>query len=591
MNLLGEDGKGYELAMKLESFGLWRTWLGDSTYPNFIPFLSSPSVWDSFITPDPTKSRALIQLQLRVRALLFDKASVSLYTDSNNPLSPSSLNPLYLQLHADDVYFTLENDGVQGATTSSKNQSKTASGARSRYVDSELDSMSQRYRNGELPETWYDQFIDKYKVNKKLILGDRDSLQRSPLEMASYLTHTLSHKRRRLPFKEDQRAGFGNSVTEHASAVQQNGGNLVDDDSPIFPEIMYTFNCVPETALTPTNRVEINPKLKLYGVLDTLPPVTSRSPVMLERLGIRPEYLNMDHGGSLSRGKFGPEGNKELLCLEQASKVSQKVVARVLTGVGFEAAMEAPIELFSDVLSDHIYDLGKKLKVLTDSYRKQCSAIELLKMFLTTLGFSNFAPLMNVVKDGSKNSAPQSQQQAHGIQPQVQPQQQSSLQLPPQVQVQRQIHPQMQQIIQSHNLAFQQQQQQQQHLERIRRRPASTPRPAMDIDKERPLVQVKLENPPDILPSDGNAFNSRHSQMQFRQQQQQQMASMSNFHSQSSTQFRQMGSLQIPPVHSPNTGVVRAPPVKVEGFSELMGGDSSVKHDSEENRLTSPTSK
>ncbi|KAE9596965.1 hypothetical protein Lal_00007328 [Lupinus albus] len=586
MNLLGEDGKGYELAMKLESFGLWRTWLGDSTYPNFIPFLSSLSAWDSFITPDPTKSRALIQLQLRVRALLFDKASVSLFTSSNISLSPSSLNPPYLQLHADDVYYTLENDGVQAATTSSKNQSKTASGARSRYVDSELDSMSQRYRNGELPETWYDQFIDKYKANKKLILGDRDSQQRSPMEMASYLTHTLSHKRRRLPFKEDQHAGFGNSVTEHASAVQQNGGNLVDDDSPIFPEIMYTFNCVPETALTPTNRVEINPKLKLYGVLDTLPPVTSRSPVMLERLGIRPEYLNMEHAGSLSRGKFGPEGNRELLCLEQASKVSQKVVARVLTGVGFEASMEAPIELFSDVLSDHIYDLGKKLKVLTDSYRKQCSAIELLKMFLTTLGFSNFAPLMNVVKDGSKNSAPQ-------IQPQVQPQQQSSLQLHPQVQVQRQIHPQMQQIIQSHNLAFQQQQQQQQQLERIRRRPASTPRPAMDIDKERPLIQVKLENPSDILPSDGNAFNSRHSQMQFRQQQQQQqqMASMSNFHSQSSTQFRQMGSLQIPSVQSPNTGVVRAPPVKVEGFSELMGGDSSVKHDSEENRLTSPTSK
>lgn len=32
----------------------------------------------------------------------------------------------------------------------------------------------------------------------------------------------------------------------------------------------------------------------------------------------------------------------------------------------------------------------------------------------------------------------------------------------------------------------------------------------------------------------------------------------------------------------------RAPPVKVEGFQELMGGDSSMKHDSEEVKLLSP---
>lgn len=268
-----------------------------------------------------------------------------------------------------------------------QNQSRTASGAGSRYVDSEPDSMSQRHRNEALPETWYNQFIDKYKANKKFVLGDRDSQKRSPLEMASYLTHIGNHKRRRVAFKEDQHVGFGNSVTEHASAMQPNGGNLVDDDSSIFPEIMYTFNCVPESALTPMNRVEINQKVKLFGVLDTLPPITTRSPVMLERLGIRPESLNMEHGGSLYCGKFGPEGNGELLGPEQASKASQKVVARVLTGVGFEAAMEAPTELFSNVLGDHIYDLGKKLKLLADSYRKQCSAIDLLKMFLKTVGF------------------------------------------------------------------------------------------------------------------------------------------------------------------------------------------------------------
>jgi len=38
-------------------------------------------------------------------------------------------------------------------------------------------------------------------------------------------------------------------------------------------------------------------------------------------------------------------------------------------------------------------------------------------------------------------------------------------------------------------------------------------------------------------------------------------------------------------------GIVRAPPVKVEGFQELMGGDAKSKHDADENRLMSPSSK
>ena len=119
--------------------------------------------------------------------------------------------------------------------------------------------------------------------------------------------------------------------------------------------------------------------------------------------------------------------------------------------------------------------------------------------------------------------------------------------------MQRQMHPQMQQMIHSQNMALHQQQPQQQQLERMRRRAAAaTPRPAMDIDKERPLVQVKIEN--QDLPLDGNnAFTSRHPQIQqFRQQQQQQqIAAMSNFHPQSGTQFRHMGSLQIPSIQSP----------------------------------------
>ncbi|XP_027360364.1 uncharacterized protein LOC113868722 isoform X2 [Abrus precatorius] len=541
MALLGEDGRGYELARKLDTIGAWRTWLGDSTYANFGPFLSSPSAWDSFIT---SKSHSHIPLQLRVRALLFDKATASLFP---NP-SLSRLNPSFLQLHPDDIYFTVDN-----ASPDAKNQSKTASATGSRYVESEL------------PESWYSQVIEKYKANKNLV-------PRSPAEMASYVAYASNHKKRRVAFKEDPN---GNSVTE------PNGGGLVDDDTTVFPEITYVFNCVPESALPPSSRVENLQKVKVFSVLDMLPPITTRNPVMIERLGIKPEYLNAEHGGALGRGKFGPEGNGKVIGTEQAVMLSQKAVARVLLGVGFEGAMEASIEDFSEVLGERICKIGKNLRVLADSYKKQCSAIELLKMLLKTLGFSNFAPLVDVVKDGSKNIVQQTQQQVHGIQPQVQ-QQQSSLRLPQQVQMQRQMHPHMQQIMHSHNM------QQQQQLERMRRRTASTPRPTMDIDKERPLVQVKIETPSD-LPHDGGTFNSRHpAQMQFRQQQ---MAAMSNFHSQPGSQFRHMGSLQIPQMQSQNIGMVRTPPVKVEGFQELMGGDSTAKHDSEENRLTSPTGK
>lgn len=91
MALLGDDGRGYELARKLEDCGVWRTWLGDSSYSNFVHFLNSPSTWHTLMRLDDSKSRAQIQLQLRVRALLFDKASISLFLRSNSTSTSSSL--------------------------------------------------------------------------------------------------------------------------------------------------------------------------------------------------------------------------------------------------------------------------------------------------------------------------------------------------------------------------------------------------------------------------------------------------------------------------------------------------------------------
>lgn len=116
------------------------------------------------------------------------------------------------------------------------------------------------------------------------------------------------------------------------------------------------------------------------------------------------------------------------------------------------------------------------------------------------------------------------------------------------------MHPQMQQMVNPQSL-----QQQQQLLERMRKRQVTSPRPNMDMEKDRPLVQVKLENPSE-MGVDGNAFNPmnpRHQQQihqQFRQQQQQ-IAALSNMQQQQQqpgyNQFRQLASMQIPQMQTP----------------------------------------
>ncbi|KAM6563979.1 hypothetical protein CsatB_023977 [Cannabis sativa] len=599
MALLGDDGRGYELARKLETCGVWRSWLGDSCYTNFFHFLSSPSTWEAFMRVDESKSRAQIQLQLRVRALLFDKASISLFLRSDSSpssLAISKLNPTYLQLHGDDVYFTLENSSSDGiaavppnGVATSKIQSK-AFGIGSRYGESDNDNMHQRHRHEELPETWYNQFIENYRINRpyRLSLGDQESDKRTSDNMYTYLKFIEKHKKRCMAFKEDQYTGYGNLVGENSSYARpssvSDGSNSDDEDLAFFPEIMFTFNSVPDSALPATGRVDEKHKIKFYGVLDTLPRAMTRSPVMIERFGINP-YDSVEHGANSYHGKNGSGVNKKCLGQEQASQLSQQVVSRILKNMGFEGSTEVSIEVFSQLMSCHITKLGGILKVLADSYRKQCSAVEILKMFLQTVR-CDFGSLAEHVKDGSRTSVQQSQQQVHGIPSQMMPQAQAALRLQQQLQQQQQQQLQQQQH---------QQQLQQQQLERMRRRQPSTPRPGVDADKDRPMVQVKIEAASD-LPIDSNSFNNfnnRNQQMQFRQQQ---MAAMSNFamsnvHGQSSTQFRPMGSLQIPQMQTQNMGVPRAPPVKVEGFQELMGGDSTPKHESEENRLTSPPSK
>jgi hypothetical protein len=291
--------------------------------------------------------------------------------------------------------------------------------------------------------------------------------------------------------------------------------------------------------------------------------------------------------GHQTRGKNGYQGNKKFLGQAQASQMAQKVVARLLTNVGFESSSDTSLEVLAQFLSCHISKLGRILKLLADSYRQQCSATELLKMFLQTAGYS-LGALAELMKDNTKNVVQQTPQQVLGIQAQLQSQQQSSMQQSQQIL--RQMNTQMQQMSNPQYLALQQHP----HLEGMRRRQQTTPRPAMNMnmnmnmDKDRPLVQVKTENPSDF-PLDTNAFtavNSRHPHLQQRRQQ---LAAISSLHAQANNNsFRPMTSLQIPQIQSLNMGITRAPPVKVEGFQELMGGDSSVKHDQEEKKIISP---
>ncbi|KAK1322912.1 hypothetical protein QJS10_CPA02g00136 [Acorus calamus] len=573
--MLGEDGRGYDLARRLEGCGAWRSWLGDSAYTAFAHYLSSPSAWDAFLSSSSSASPPLLRLQIRARALLFDKAAASLFLRPTS--SAASLNPAYLQLHEDDVYFVLDEDLGDGlvqhqdaikihSRASFSKMNERASGVGSRYSESDKEHMSQRPWNDELSESWYDQCREKHRLLRQCRSPsrDKDLHKRTPEGMSSYIKILERHKRRRKAFIEDPYVGSANSIRENGSRVHPNSvsdvNNLVEGDIPFFPEMMFPSNCVPESSLPPPDELEDNKKVEVYGILDNLPLVTAPSPAMIERFGIKPDYLRMGLGRTKNRGKDGNDGSTNPLSENQASLMAQKVVARMLAGVGIEGATEVTLEALSKFLSCHVCKLGRNLKLLTDNYRKQHSSLELLKMFLQTAGLGNLGALAEHLKGGNRVLSPQIQQ--HEIRA-IRSQQQNSL-----------LHSQMQREIQS---ALQHQQ-----WEKQRQRQTSIPR-SMAMDKT--MVEVKMENVMDPPPTD--TMLTAFAKQQLQQLRQQQMA-MANHHAQSSHQFKQISSHQIPQLQQQASFSVRTPPVKVEGFEQLMGGDSTSKHDSDEHRLTSP---
>lgn len=258
-------------------------------------------------------------------------------------------------------------------------QSKASFGVGSRYGVHEDDSTSPR-----IPESWYSQFFEKYRATKpyRLPSGDRESEKRTPEQMSNYLRIVEKHKRSRAVFMEE---GPGNPMYDNG--LVRISSNLDDDDESLFfPETTFSANSVPDSALPPLNQMDNVQNVKCNGVLDNLPPIMTKSPIMLERLGIRPEYLNMEQTGNHDRGKSGSLGMKNNLSPEQAAEMSRKLVSRLLMDVGFERASGGPLDIFGQLFGSHISKLGRILKVLSDGYKKECSAIELLKMFLQTIG-------------------------------------------------------------------------------------------------------------------------------------------------------------------------------------------------------------
>lgn len=254
----------------------------------------------------------------------------------------------------------------------------------------------------EVGKSWYSHRSLEYRMRRqhRIHHGEGEPKKRTSEVMADYLTLLKRLKKRRLPFKEDQVSGLSgstwdsNSHTNQSDLAQMTGS--VVEDGWFLPEVLFPSNCVPENAIAAVNRDKDIPKTEICGILDTLPPIGSRSAAMYERFGIKPDDLRIGSGRNKYLGNI-PGVKRSCLSEEQAVHMSQKHVARILSNVGAEGATEASLEVLSQFLSCHIGKLGKTLKVLSDNYRKQYSAVELLKMFLDTIGYRYVCILLEAI--------------------------------------------------------------------------------------------------------------------------------------------------------------------------------------------------
>lgn len=417
-----------------------------------------------------------------------------------------------------------------------------------RYKEPENLNSSQRLRHDELPDAWSNQSVEKQRLGHlKYPHSDKETNKRTPEGMSAYLKLCEVNKRKRRLLNGEHMLEKGSSMS---SRIVSEANKSVEEESLFLPEMMLPWNCVPESALPATDELVKNQKVECFEVLDNLPPVMSMSPAMIERFGITPEYVKM---GAKYRGKDGSGGPRISLSQEQARKMTQKVVARVLSTSGFEAGNETSMEVFSEIINSHICKLGRTLKILTDSYRKQFSAVELLKMFLRATGHSNLGDLAEITKSTNKAVTHQTQQNVRAVQSQNQ---NPVVQVP---QLQRHIHPQMS-MFNPPNLTLQQQQQ------LLWRRQAVIRGSQMAMDKDKTPSDVKNENTGDSS-MDGT----------FKHQMQMRYPTMTNNQIHSGQQLRQLPPAQIP--QPQNTFNMRTQ-VKAEAFNEFGSGDSTLKRES-----------
>jgi hypothetical protein len=334
--------------------------------------------------------------------------------------------------------------------------------------------------------------------------------------MSDYLKVCSVHKRKRAVFMDDPSISAP-MVENGPSLHSKNAGEHSNStDETLIPEIRFPSDCVPESAIPRTSGISMT-KIEVHGVLDNLPAPVSRNTAMLERFGMVPEYYKT---GNKYRGKDGSRVEGKSLSQEQALLMTRKLVARYLANSGFGSGTAVSIDVLSEIIIKHICKLGRNLKLLTDSYRKQFSSVELLKMFLQTVGYSNIGPLMEITKMGNRVANYPVHQDAQVLQSQhpnsLLHAQQLPRQFPPQLL--QNLTPQQQQQLQ--NLTPQQQQLlQQQHW--LRRSQLTSPRgPLTMADKNQPMVNVKIENTMDSQIDGSYGSFSRQQQLNLRQQQQ-----------------------------------------------------------------------